>query len=157
MWCLSHRDGTLPFWWISWDLDPPKFNPSCAPWVVTGSIWFTDLLIFDLLLMRAPLLTIVSSAKWGECHRHSQAFLGYAGMVHYQWTAVQCPFSHCDHPSLGFCLCCFQSCRVCFYCSNCLCHGLTLNPHEVQMENWFWGVMSGHLFRDLCGKLSSGI
>lgn len=48
------------------------------PWAVTGTTWFTDWLIFRPLLMRASLLRTVHSAKWSECHRHSQAFLGYA-------------------------------------------------------------------------------
>lgn len=65
----------------------------------------------DLLLMRAPLLRILHSTKWGECHRHSQPFLGYAERD------SSAPVNSCavfllplwPSHSLGFCLCLFFS------------------------------------------------
>lgn len=63
----------------------------------------------DLLLTRAPLLRILHSTKWGECHRHSQLFLGYAerdGSSPVNGCAVFLLPLWPSH-SLGFCLCLF--------------------------------------------------
>lgn len=53
--------------------------------------------------------------------------------------AMRCPFFHCNHPTLHG-ICAFQPCWVCFYCSNCLGHGLTSKPPVVTMENWYGGA-----------------
>jgi hypothetical protein len=51
---LVPSEGTVPCWWGPWNLDPEnsKFKSSLChlieglPGVVTGTIWFSDLLTF---------------------------------------------------------------------------------------------------------------
>lgn len=60
--------------------------------------------------MRTPLLRIVYSAKWGEGHRQSQAFLGYAEKDGLSPVNAKPSFFPCDHPTvLGFPLVVFFS------------------------------------------------